>query len=313
MEHAEPTLRILLATYNGEAYLRSLLDSLLAQECAGDYAIIASDDGSTDTTPGILDEYAARYPGIVVRYRAPQRFGSSQAHFCHLMAKFADTPYLMFCDQDDIWHPDKIRCTRTVMETLPQDLPALVHTDLRVVAQDLTELSPSFLRYSGLNGNRVALHELLVQNVVTGCTMMINRSLARLAAAALPVPEMLMHDWWLALLAAACGNIRFLDAATIDYRQHGSNVVGAKNARSPAYLLHRLAQRDAHDAFLKTTRQAGALLRAHAADMPEDARTLCARFAALPQQSKAARLRTYRRCGFYKSGLPRRIGQILFW
>ena len=113
MEHAEPTLRILLAAYNGEAYLRSLLDSLLAQECAGDYAIIASDDSSTDTTPGILDEYAARYPGIVVRYRAPQRFGSSQAHFCHLIAKFADTPYLMFCDQDDIWHPDKIRCTRT--------------------------------------------------------------------------------------------------------------------------------------------------------------------------------------------------------
>lgn len=122
-----------------------------------------------------------------------------------------------------------------------------------------------------------------------------------------------MHDWWLALLAAACGKIGFLDEATIDYRQHGGNVVGAKNVKSPAYLLRRLQNNNFHDSFLETTAQAAALAEAYGDRMPPEQRRLCEVFASLPQRSKPERLRLCRQYHFYKQSLPRRIGQVLWW
>lgn len=313
MKHTQNTIRILVAAWNGSAYLRPLLDSLLAQD-DGDYDIVVSDDGSTDDTPQILTDYAARHPEKIQFYQSGHRFGSAQLHFYHLMSVFQDAPYLMFCDQDDVWHPDKVRLTRAAMERLtPDGAPALVHTDLRVVDRKLQEIAPSFLRFSGLNGRRVALSDLLVQNVVTGCTMMINRPLARLCCSVPPRAEMRMHDWWLALLAAACGKIGFLDEATIDYRQHGGNVVGAKNVKSPAYLLRRLQNNNFHDSFLETTAQAAALAEAYGDRMPPEQRRLCEVFASLPQRSKPERLRLCRQYHFYKQSLPRRIGQVLWW
>ena len=102
-------------------------------------------------------------------------------------------------------------------------------------------------------------------------------------------------------------------SATIDYRQHGRNAVGAKNARSPTYLLHRLRENDIRAAFLHTAAQAASLAERYGAAMPPEALELCRAFAALPDRSKAVRLRTCRRCGFYKQGFARRLGQVLFW
>lgn len=307
-------VRILLASYQGEAYLRQQLDSLLTQDYDA-VEIVVSDDGSRDASPQILEEYAQAWPGRVIHHRSGRRFGSSQAHFLYLLRQFGDAPYVMFCDQDDVWHPDKVSRTLREMQRLCPDpaVPALVHTDLRVVDQDLREIAPSFLRFSALDGSRIALNQLLVQNVVTGCTVMVNRALVQRFCGAAETPDVLMHDWYLALLAAACGRIGYLDEATIDYRQHGGNVVGAKNARSPAYLLKRLCSRDARDAFRDTTAQAASLLAAYGDAMPEEARALCRDFASLPRLPKLSRIRCCRRCGFWKQGLPRRIGQLIWW
>ena len=307
-------VRILLASYEGAAYLRPQLDSLLAQTLPG-LEIVVSDDGSTDGSAEILAEYAAAHPGRIVHYRSGRRFGNSQGHFLHLLRRFGDSPYLLFCDQDDVWHPDKAEKTVAALRQLCPDpaVPALVHTDLRVVDRDLRELSPSFLRFSALDGSALRLNQLLVQNVVTGCTVALNRSLADLFCSAEDPGTVLMHDWYLALLAAACGKIGFLPEATIDYRQHGRNAVGAKNARSPTYLLHRLRENDIRAAFLHTAAQAASLAERYGAAMPPEALELCRAFAALPDRSKAARLRTCRRCGFYKQGFARRLGQVLFW
>ena len=310
----ELSIRILLATYQGETYLPQLLDSLLAQDAPG-LQIVASDDGSSDATPAILDRYAKAYPERLLHHRSGRRFGSSQDHFLYLLRHFGDAPYVIFCDQDDVWHPDKVSRTLSAMQQLCPDpsIPALVHTDLRVVDRSLQEIAPSFLHFSALDGSRVALHQLLVQNVVTGCTMMVNRALTQLFCS-VPEPDaVLMHDWYLALLAAACGRVGFLDEATIDYRQHGGNVVGAKNARSPAYLLKRLRSHDAKDAFRRTTNQAASLLTSYGNFMPAEARSVCQAFQALPQQSKLSRLRCYHRCHFWKQNLTRRIGQLIWW
>ena len=105
----QPTVEILLAAYNGERFLREQLDSLLAQTWE-QWHLTVSDDGSTDGTPAILDEYAARYPGRIRRVRHEGRFGNARDHFFWLM-KECGASYMMFCDQDDVWHLDKVEKT----------------------------------------------------------------------------------------------------------------------------------------------------------------------------------------------------------
>lgn len=92
-----------------------------------------------------MQEYADRYPDRITHYRSGRRFGSAQKHFMHLLEQFGDqADYVMFCDQDDVWHPDKVRLTLRLMEQVETDpsLPVLVHTDLRVVDGELREMDP---------------------------------------------------------------------------------------------------------------------------------------------------------------------------
>ena len=305
------TVYILLATYNGEAYIREMIDSVLQQDHR-DIHIILSDDGSTDKTPAILESYAKDYPRQITHYRSGLRFGNAQDHFLHLLRAFQDAPYIMFCDQDDVWHPDKVRKTLGKMQETEADpqTPVLVHTDLRVVDRDLNEISPSFCSLSGFRGDRLAFHHLLMQNVVTGCTVMVNSALAKLASGA-TVQGILMHDWFLALLASACGRIGFLNEATIDYRQHGKNTVGAKNSRSPRYILHRI-QNGVRKPLAETARQAGILLDAYPKAFSADQQQMLSTFSTLYQKNKFFRIRFYCKYRMWKAGLHRKIAQLIW-
>jgi len=135
----------------------------------------------------------------------------------------------MFCDQDDVWEEDKIEKTLTKMKELEDkylELPLLVHTDLKVTGESLNILGKSMWSYEHINPNINSLNRLLIQNTVTGCTMMINRRLAQMC---LPIPDScVMHDWWIGLVASEFGKIGCLDEATMSYRQHSSNSIGAK-------------------------------------------------------------------------------------
>ena len=311
MEKAKVT--ILLAAYKGNEFAGTQIDSILAQDC-GDWQLILSDDG--EETADLLESYAAAYPEKIRHIRSGQRFGSAQKHFLYLLAHCGlETPYVMFSDQDDVWHADKVRKTLAVMEAAESDPdePVLVHTDLKVVDGNLTEIAPSFLAFSKIDGTRLAFNELLVQNVVTGCTMMINHALAVLAVRAENVPQMMMHDWWLALLASAFGKIAFLPEATMDYRQHGKNQVGAKNAGSLGYLLSRLngsyvtAMRDG------TAVQAAAFLKLYGDKMSPEQQKTCRAMAGLVSHGKAWRLRSMSRYHLWKNTLPRKMGQVIYW
>ncbi len=302
---------ILLAAYKGGAFIREMVDSILRQDCQ-DWFLILSDDGE-DTAP-ILQEYADRYPDRIRHYRSGRRFGCAQKHFMHLLRRFGgEAPYCMFCDQDDVWHPDKVRKTLEAMKQAEQgtDLPVLVHTDLNVVDGALQQISPSFLAYSGLRGDRLQLNQLLMQNVVTGCTAMVNRPLAQLASRDIPEDAMLMHDWWLALLAAAKGKCVFVNEATIDYRQHGSNSVGAKNTRSAGYILRRMRS-GIRTSMEDTARQAGALLAAYPELFQGKQRAMLEDFSCIFQKNKLQRIRCYVGYGLWKNGLVRKIAQIIW-
>lgn len=307
----EAIVYILLATYNGSAYIREQIDSLLMQDYAP-IRIIVSDDGSSDGTEEIVDEYARQYPEIIRRYRSGIRFGCAQKHFMHLLTVFQDAPYIMFCDQDDVWHRDKVSRTLSAMQKLEngEAVPALVHTDLRVVDGELREIDSSFWHYSKLDGSRLALNQLLVQNVVTGCAMMINGQLAQIACRCAS-EEMLMHDWWLALLASVCGRTDCLQEATIDYRQHGKNSVGAKNVQSASYLHYRLTSASMRNALKENAKQASALMYNYRENMSGDQIKLISAFIRSQSESIFVRDYLYIKHGLLKYGTVRKAAQLL--
>lgn len=304
---------ILLAAYNGAAYIRQQIDSILQQDYPN-IQLVLSDDGSRDGTQEILAEYEAKYPDKVIWHQSGKRFGKAQTHFMHLLRTFHDAPYIMFSDQDDVWHPDKVSKTLEKMREIETDstVPALVHTDLRVVDQDLNVKAQSFCEYSNINGNRLQLNQMLVQDVVTGCTVMINHALGALVGEAVPDDAVVMHDWWLGILVAACGVAGFLNEPTIDYRQHGSNSVGAQKVRSIRYLWKRLSSRKKmHDMLTDAAAQAEAFLQCYGHLLETKDRKLLEVFASTKDMGTLARDIIYVRYRLLKDGMIRIIPQLL--
>ena len=214
-----PNLTVVLATYNGVRWLSELLNSVARQTLAPARLAIL-DDASTDGTWELVRD-AAVLGGQTVAGRQEANEGAVRT-FERLLS-MVDTEYFALCDQDDVWLPDKLEKSVSLLAWSGADL---VYTDLRVVDEDLSELAPSMWRLSNIapvTGR--ALVPLILKNSVTGCTVVGRTSLLWKA---LPFPPGIpMHDWWLGLVAA-CGNgIAPLREATVLYRQHGGNKVGA--------------------------------------------------------------------------------------
>lgn len=222
---------LLLATCNGERYLAALLDSLLAQTHSN-WRLLVNDDCSTDATLRILDDYRARLGSRFVLLPSSATRIGVVCNFETLMARsLADAvaDRIAFCDQDDVWLPTKLAVLVGAMQRLQSqaaaDAPCLAHCDLAVVDAALAPIHPSFVRHQRYDPAGCSATAMLSINQVTGCAMMVNRSLLRLA---LPLPSaVLMHDWWCALLAGS-GRRLFIDEPLVLYRQHGRNQLGAR-------------------------------------------------------------------------------------
>lgn len=231
-----PKIQVLLATYNGEPYLRALLDSVFAQDGV-DVSLLVRDDGSSDATVSILHEYQMQCPGRMEMLPGYERLGPMLSFSVLMQAAKED--YVAFADQDDVWEHDKLATLMQRMSAVEKNYagPCLVHCDLRVVDRSLVEMAPSFWRHSGLVARRNRFEDILFQNTVTGCAALCNRALLELA---MPVPpEAIMHDHWLALCASAFGKIDVEPRALVQYRQHGLNSVGVR-AGSLTVLFGRL-------------------------------------------------------------------------
>lgn len=302
---------VLLGTYNGERYLSELLDSVLAQSLPN-FTILARDDCSLDSTGKILDEYAKRFPKLLTVLPPPAHRAGPCANFAALIAA-AQADYIFFCDQDDVWLPDKMAASWAVMEHLisvhGHGCPLLVHTDLTVVGRDLGVLGASMYRYAGIDPTRARFPELLLGNVVAGCTIFANRALYELAR---PIPTgAVMHDMWFAQVAAGLGHIGFADRPTVLYRQHGENVVGVER-RGVRRFLNNLRRTLFGDPTLRVLRnysgQAQTLLARYGARFNDRQRRQLAALAevwSLPRHRRYAHLA---REGIGKASLARSIG-----
>ncbi len=248
---------ILMATYNGEEFIEEQLNSILNQSYSN-WRLIISDDCSQDNTISIVKEYKNKYPDKILLFQNDRPSGSAQSNFFNAI-KYTSANYVMFSDQDDIWLPNKIKDTFNLVRKMEledsMETPILVHTDLMIVDKDLKEIKSSMFEMMNMDSKRCALNNLLVQNIVTGCTVMCNRALINFIR---KVPNnAVMHDMWIAMVASAFGKIGFIDKTTILYRQHGKNSVGAKNTRSLNYILYKIFHsKEIHNSLVKQYRQA---------------------------------------------------------
>ena len=305
-------LTILLATYNGEKYLSAQLDSLLAQTFTN-FKIWVQDDVSTDSTWDMLTSYQSRYPGKFHLTKRKINSGSAMDNFFDLMTTVRDD-YIMLCDQDDVWLPNKIELTMTKMHAMEKDypdLPILVHTDLQVVDQHLNVINPSFKRQTKRDYNRMSFHQVLNLNNVSGCTVMYNLALAKLLLTS--PTHCLMHDWWLQLVATALGKVGHINDGTLLYRQHGQNACGAKDVSKLSYKLDRLLNgKELKKTLHETCRQAGCLLTIYHDKLTNVQKYILSEYAAIPQMNKMQRIKTICKLRTFMPSISRNIALFLF-
>ena len=307
----ENMITLLLSTYNGEKYLQEQIDSFSSQSHKN-FRLIARDDGSSDKSKEILVSNGIDLLSSDRNVGVKKSFSLLLEH----ALKETSSEYFMFGDQDDVWDEEKIGKTFKKMKEMENKYPniaLLVHTDLEVVDKNLQTIDKSFWHFENIDPSCNDFNRLLIQNTITGCTVMINRKLAELA---LPIPhEAIMHDWWLGLVASKFGKIAYIDEPLIKYRQHGNNSIGAKGfgywaiwtkfykifVKNEFYLHHLLVNIFQAKAFLERYRD---ILDAKTIEILKD-------FTSIESKSFLQKRKTLLRYKLFKQGFTRNLGLFL--
>lgn len=305
-------ISVLLAAYNGAFYIREQLDSIIEQTWK-DIKIVISDDGSTDGTLQAIKEYAARYPEKISILESSGSSGKAWKNFFRLLT-YVEDGYVMFCDQDDVWLPDKVELTMKRMKKLERrygaEIPLLVHSDLKVVDRELKTIHESMAVYQKLAVSHKSLNHYLVENNITGSTVMINHAFRRYFSY---VPEeCVMHDWWLGLLASSFGKISYINQPLALYRQHGNNQLGAESSRATAVqLAKRLRTGEAvRENYRLMFKQASLFLSHYADQLTGGQRELLEHFIRIPKMSRSGKIYTILKYHLFKSTPARTLGQM---
>ncbi|HEL2110174.1 TPA: glycosyltransferase family 2 protein [Streptococcus suis] len=215
-------VNILMSTYNGQQFLAEQIRSIQEQTFS-DWALLIRDDGSSDQTKDLLQDFARQDSRIrLIDIEEPKNLGVIKSF--HRLVQYEKADYYFFSDQDDVWLPDKLEVSLQEARLYPTDQPLMIYMDLTVVNQDLQVMTESMVRSQSHHANTQLVEEL-TENTVTGGVAMINHSLAELWTG---TEDILMHDWYLALLASALGKLVFIDKPGELYRQHADNVLGAR-------------------------------------------------------------------------------------
>lgn len=227
---------ICMSTYNGEKFLEKQLDSILNQTYK-DWVLLIHDDGSTDRTLSIIESYSQADPRI--QLHSQNHLGIKRAFMTLL--EDVDCGYYAFSDQDDMWHADKLATLVSLIDEQAEDLPTLAYSDY----QEIDATDKDITNYGIHRSFSTEYKRFLVTNTVTGCTVMINRSLRDLLISKLSDIDydlMYMHDWWAALVASAFGKVVFCPQRLISYRQHANNTIGATKQTTRWTKFQRIAR-----------------------------------------------------------------------
>lgn len=308
-------IAILLATYNGGKYLRQQLKSLFDQTLQN-FTLVIHDDGSTDDTADIIEEYRNKYPDRIEVFYG-HSCGGPKENFLWMLSR-VESDYYLFCDQDDVWMPEKLERSIKViteaeneihMEDRNKEQPVCVFTDMRVVDEELNTISDSFIRYIGRLPSNTAYTQILIDNPAAGCTMCFNRALRDLVVGLIPSLELNnipMHDALLLEIAAIMGNVVAIDEPLAYYRQTGHNAMGAvteTDSEKASRNLDDFKQGSFFDkkkAFVQESRTfAEEILKAQW--LPKDKKNVLMRFANIGQKSKFKRMSFYAKNNFTRA------------
>ena len=305
---------VLLAAYNGSRFLPPLLNSLKNQTDP-DFTVIMQDDGSLDNTPDLLRAAAEEDSRFVFGAEQGRHLGAA-GNFISLIRQ-ADADRILLSDQDDIWEPEKIAVLKQALQEQEDrfgaDTPLLVHSDCSLIDNSGAFIGESLFQHQGWDPAAVTLQQLLVQNNVTGCTLIMNGPLQKLVAAHARAKELFMHDWFIALTAASFGQIAVVDRPLTRYRQHEGNKIGASSssllARGMDALKHR---KDAKRRILLTYTHTKVFRRLYGDELPPQAQQVTEAYLATERMPKLARVAAVRRMGCVMQSTVTRLGQILF-
>ena len=245
---------VLLSTYNGSRFLREQLETIFAQRDVEAF-VVARDDGSTDSTCAILDEFAQRGN---LSWQAGTNAGPARSYFKLLdSAPYAE--YYAFADQDDHWDTDKLLTAIQSLRQVEAGRPALYWCKTRPVNEELVPL-----RIPVCAVPEVDIQRALLRNFASGCTMVFNRSLLEAVKDA-PFSDATMHDSWMFKVCLALGGAVVYDPVPhLSYRQHASNVVGSHQdirGRANRWLRYVVSRKRTRE------REAGALLARYGTQM----------------------------------------------
>lgn len=239
MEKMKCNIAILMATYNGGEYLREQINSIIGQSVKG-WTLYVHDDGSSDDTNNILEEYGAQNDNIVT-LKYPSQKGAKN-NFLSLV-RMVEADYYLFCDQDDVWQKNKIEHEIREMKEMEikyGNVPLLVFSDLEVVDKNMNVISPSMWQCGDIHPELLTSFDTgAVFEYVTGCTMLFNRKGRE--AICYPADNALMHDSWVyCCILKAGGHVNGLSKQLVSYRQHGNNTLGATSWASHGTLYKLL-------------------------------------------------------------------------
>ena len=294
------SVAILLCTLNGARFLPQQFASLEAQDFT-DWCVVASDDGSQDATLSLLEDFQKKHGAERVQIQAGPRRGFV-ANFLSLLCDPAvQGGCYAFCDQDDIWLPDKLTRARRFLMNAPADKPAVYCSRTRLIDENGADiaLSPLFKRAP-------SFRNALAQSIAGGCTMVLNEAARQLLRRAGADVVCASHDWWVYLAVTAAGGTVFYDAVpSICYRVHASNVMGENRSLGAQLVRARMLW---HGRFKTWADWNVAALERIESAMTEENRQIFALYRSSRKQALVPRLRGLHRTGIHRQTLLGNIG-----
>jgi len=295
---SEPLVLILMGTYNGEKYIREQLDSIAAQSHKN-WRIVISDDGSTDRTLEIAEQWAEEVGYERVEFRTGPQKGFAQNFLSMACDPDLVADFYAFCDQDDVWHTDKISTALACLLKQNGLTTPWLYCGRTVYVSE----ARNYLRVSPLFSKRASLSNALVQSIAGGNTMVFNRCAVQLVRQNYQLAEVVSHDWLMYLLVTAVGGGVYYDREPkILYRQHGSNLIGSNTGLLSKLLRIRFLLKGS---FRKWNDQNVEVLEPLKLNMPPAQRITFEKFCLARRESNAVkRMLLFASSGVYRQTLP---------
>lgn len=217
MQEKKYNIAILMATYNGERYISSQLESIINQT-EKNWKLIISDDASSDKTLNIINEYAIKDTRITILEQLKETVGACK-NFDRLIKHATNYKYIMFADQDDIWFEKKIEIETELIKLKEKEFglytPLMVYSNFYLSDANLNYKKKVYKREKKLN------YSIFINNWILGCTMVINNPLIKIVEG---IPDSAQnHDQWIACIAQAIGWIDYVEIPTMIHRIHNYN------------------------------------------------------------------------------------------